>query len=116
MAGMKVVPVKALGDGSLDLQDLADKAKLYKDRLAAFMVRTNRPYIPDLTMTLICPPLQITYPSTFGVFEDGVQEVRRLADAMSGSDRSKIRPAASFTTTGVKSIWMVCVSLTYVSF
>lgn len=41
MAGMKVVPVKALGDGSLDLQDLSDKAKLYKDRLAAFMVRTN---------------------------------------------------------------------------
>lgn len=30
-------------------------------------------------MTPISPPLQITYPSTFGVFEDGVQEVRRLA-------------------------------------
>ncbi|KIO28834.1 hypothetical protein M407DRAFT_242879 [Tulasnella calospora MUT 4182] len=57
MAGMKVVPVKALGDGSLDLQDLSDKAKLYKDRLAAFM---------------------ITYPSTFGVFEDGVQEACRI--------------------------------------
>ncbi|KAG8981600.1 glycine decarboxylase subunit P, partial [Tulasnella sp. 427] len=57
MAGMKVVPVKALGDGSLDLEDLNVKAEMYKDRLAAFM---------------------ITYPSTFGVFENGVQEACRI--------------------------------------
>ncbi|KAG9007298.1 glycine decarboxylase subunit P [Tulasnella sp. JGI-2019a] len=57
MAGLKVVAVKALNDGSLDLKDLAAKAKLHKDNLAAFM---------------------ITYPSTFGVFEDGVQEACKI--------------------------------------
>lgn len=53
MAGLKVVAVKVHNDGTLDLEDLRDKAKKYKDNLAAFM---------------------ITYPSTFGVFEDGVQD------------------------------------------
>ncbi|KAG8896982.1 glycine decarboxylase subunit P [Tulasnella sp. 403] len=57
MAGFKVVPVKALADGSLDLDDLAAKAEKYKDTLAAFM---------------------ITYPSTFGVFEDGVQKACKI--------------------------------------
>ncbi|KAG8850574.1 glycine decarboxylase subunit P [Tulasnella sp. 330] len=63
MAGMKVVPVKALNDGSLDLEDLSTKAKLHKDNLAAFM---------------------ITYPSTFGVFEDGVQEACKIIHANGG--------------------------------
>lgn len=54
MAGLKVVPVKTLTDGSLDLADLKEKAEKHKDNLAAFM---------------------ITYPSTFGVFEDGVRDV-----------------------------------------
>jgi glycine dehydrogenase len=53
MAGMKVVAVKVHPDGTLDLEDLRAKAQQHKDKLAAFM---------------------ITYPSTFGVFEDGVRE------------------------------------------
>ncbi|RDB28902.1 putative glycine dehydrogenase (decarboxylating), mitochondrial [Hypsizygus marmoreus] len=57
MAGLKVVPVKALQDGSLDLADLKAKAELHKDNLAAFM---------------------ITYPSTFGVFESGVQDACKI--------------------------------------
>ncbi|KAF8919787.1 glycine dehydrogenase [Mucidula mucida] len=57
MAGLKVVPVKALSDGSLDLEDLKTKAEKHKDNLAAFM---------------------ITYPSTFGVFEDGVQDACKI--------------------------------------
>ncbi|EUC63833.1 glycine dehydrogenase [decarboxylating] protein, partial [Rhizoctonia solani AG-3 Rhs1AP] len=57
MAGMKVVPVKNLVDGSLDLNDLRDKAVKHKDRLGAFM---------------------ITYPSTYGVFEPGVQEACKI--------------------------------------
>ncbi|TFK56654.1 glycine dehydrogenase [Heliocybe sulcata] len=56
MAGLKVVPVKSLPDGSLDLDDLKAKAEKHKDNLAAFM---------------------ITYPSTFGVFEAGVQDACR---------------------------------------
>jgi glycine dehydrogenase len=38
MAGMKVVPVKVLADGNLDLVDLKSKAEQHKDKLAAFMV------------------------------------------------------------------------------
>ncbi|EGO31043.1 hypothetical protein SERLADRAFT_444616 [Serpula lacrymans var. lacrymans S7.9] len=53
MAGLKVVPVKTHADGNLDLEDLKAKAEKHKDNLAAFM---------------------ITYPSTFGVFEDGVTD------------------------------------------
>ncbi|KAI0079613.1 glycine dehydrogenase [Panus rudis PR-1116 ss-1] len=57
MAGFKVIAVKSLSDGSLDLEDLKAKAELHKDNLAAFM---------------------ITYPSTFGVFEDGVQDACKI--------------------------------------
>jgi glycine dehydrogenase len=75
MAGLKVVPVKTHIDGNLDLEDLKAKAETHKDKLAAFMVcvlncqafhRLNR------------PKCQITYPSTFGVFEEGVTEVSLL--------------------------------------
>jgi len=37
MAGLKVVPVKSLPDGSLDIADLRAKAEQHKDDLAAFM-------------------------------------------------------------------------------
>ncbi|KAJ7706000.1 glycine dehydrogenase-like protein [Mycena rosella] len=57
MAGLKVVSVKVLADGNLDLVDLKTKAEQYKDKLAAFM---------------------ITYPSTFGVFEHGVQDACKI--------------------------------------
>jgi len=57
MVGYKVVPVKALADGSLDLVDLKEKAVKHKDNLASFMV---------------------TYPSTFGVFEDGIEEACQI--------------------------------------
>ncbi|GLB35899.1 putative the glycine cleavage system catalyzes the degradation of glycine [Lyophyllum shimeji] len=57
MAGLKVVSVKVLPDGNLDLGDLKVKAELHKDNLAAFM---------------------ITYPSTFGVFEAGVQDACKI--------------------------------------
>ena len=41
MAGLKVVPVKSLQDGSLDLADLKEKAEKHKDNLAALMVRAE---------------------------------------------------------------------------
>ncbi|GAA5958358.1 hypothetical protein JCM21900_000886 [Sporobolomyces salmonicolor] len=53
MAGMKVVPIKVLSTGYLDMEDLKAKASQHSKDLAAFMV---------------------TYPSTFGVFESGVEE------------------------------------------
>ncbi|KAJ7170055.1 glycine cleavage system P-protein-domain-containing protein [Mycena filopes] len=57
MAGLKVVSVKVHPDGNLDLVDLQAKAEKHKDKLAAFM---------------------ITYPSTFGVFEHGVQDACKI--------------------------------------
>jgi glycine dehydrogenase len=41
MAGLKVVAIKSLADGSLDLEDLRAKAEKHKDNLAAFMVITS---------------------------------------------------------------------------
>ncbi|KIY51285.1 glycine dehydrogenase [Fistulina hepatica ATCC 64428] len=63
MAGLKVVSVKVLEDGSLDLEDLKTKAEKHKDKLAAFM---------------------ITYPSTYGVFESGIQEACRIVHENGG--------------------------------
>ncbi len=54
MAGMKVVAVKCNGQGNVDIEDLRAKAEKHKDALAAIMV---------------------TYPSTHGVFEEGIQEI-----------------------------------------
>ena len=63
MVGYKVVPIKALQDGSLDLKDLRSKAEQHKDQLAAFMV---------------------TYPSTFGVFEEGIEEACEIVHQNGG--------------------------------
>lgn len=57
MAGMRVIAVKTTSTGELDLADLKAKAEKHKDQLAAVM---------------------ITYPSTFGVFEPGVQEACQI--------------------------------------
>lgn len=52
MCGLKVVPVKCLPNGSIDLEDLALKTEKHKDNLCSIM---------------------ITYPSTYGLFEPGVK-------------------------------------------
>jgi len=57
MAGMEVVVVKCDEKGNIDLADLQAKAEQYKDTLAALMV---------------------TYPSTHGVYEEGIMEVTDL--------------------------------------
>ena len=54
MAGMDVVVIKNDEAGNIDIADLREKAELHADRLAALMV---------------------TYPSTYGVFETGIQEI-----------------------------------------
>ncbi|MDA8439288.1 MAG: aminomethyl-transferring glycine dehydrogenase [Propionibacterium sp.] len=63
MAGMRVVVVAAAADGSVDLADLGDKIDKHRDRLAAIMV---------------------TYPSTHGVFEEGIVELCRMVHAAGG--------------------------------
>jgi glycine dehydrogenase len=54
MAGMKVVVVENDDQGNVDFGDLTAKISKHKDNLAAFMV---------------------TYPSTFGVFEERIVEI-----------------------------------------
>jgi glycine dehydrogenase len=54
MAGMKVVVVENDSAGNIDMTDLKMKIEKNRDNLAAFMV---------------------TYPSTFGVFEEGIVEI-----------------------------------------
>ncbi|MGB5007214.1 MAG: aminomethyl-transferring glycine dehydrogenase [Ferruginibacter sp.] len=57
MAGMKVVVVKSDDKGYIDVDDLKLKASTHKNELAAFMV---------------------TYPSTYGVFEDGIKKICKI--------------------------------------
>jgi glycine dehydrogenase len=54
LAGMQVVVVASAGDGTIDLADLRAKAEKHAGQLGALMV---------------------TYPSTHGVFEEGIVEV-----------------------------------------
>ncbi len=54
LAGMSVVGVASAADGTIDLADLRAKAEKHAGQLGALMV---------------------TYPSTHGVFEDGIREV-----------------------------------------
>jgi glycine dehydrogenase len=57
MAGMKVVVTKTLDNGYVDIDDLKAKAEEHKDNLACLMV---------------------TYPSTYGIFEERITEVCEL--------------------------------------
>ena len=54
MAGLRVVPVACDAAGNVDLGDLRAKAAQHRERLAALM---------------------ITYPSTHGVFEEGIRDI-----------------------------------------
>ncbi len=63
MAGMKVVVVKAEGDGTVDLADLRAKCEEHADTLAAIMV---------------------TYPSTHGVYEEDIAELCEIVHEHGG--------------------------------
>ena len=63
MAGMKVVTVKCLEDGDIDLADLRAKVEANSANLAALMV---------------------TYPSTHGVFEETIVEICQLIHGHGG--------------------------------
>ena len=63
MAGMKVVVVKTDAIGNIEISDLRAKAEAHKDDLAALMV---------------------TYPSTHGVFEEGIVEICRIVHEFGG--------------------------------
>ena len=63
MAGLEVVVVKSDEHGNIDIPDLKAKAEQYRDRLAALMV---------------------TYPSTHGIFEEGIKEICRIVHENGG--------------------------------
>ncbi|ADO72819.1 aminomethyl-transferring glycine dehydrogenase [Stigmatella aurantiaca] len=63
MAGYHVVVTKCDDQGNIDIADLRARADEYKDRLAALMV---------------------TYPSTHGVFEEGIKEICALIHERGG--------------------------------
>ena len=57
MAGMKVIITKCDHHGNIDIEDLKEKAEQYKNELSSLMV---------------------TYPSTHGVFEEGIIEICQI--------------------------------------
>ncbi|MBX3531646.1 MAG: aminomethyl-transferring glycine dehydrogenase [Rhizobiaceae bacterium] len=63
MAGMGVVVVKCTEAGDVDLDDLKAKATQFSSRIAALM---------------------ITYPSTHGVFEEGIRDICEIVHAHGG--------------------------------
>ncbi len=63
VAGMHIVAVANLANGDIDLEDLKAKAAEHKDNLAALMV---------------------TYPSTYGKFEEGIKQICEVVHAHGG--------------------------------
>ncbi|GHC60252.1 aminomethyl-transferring glycine dehydrogenase [Limoniibacter endophyticus] len=63
MAGMDIVVVKCLEEGDVDIEDLQAKAEQFSDRIACLM---------------------ITYPSTHGVFEEGIREICEIVHSHGG--------------------------------
>jgi glycine dehydrogenase len=82
MAGMKVVVVKSDDMGNVDIEDLRTKADKHADNLSALM---------------------ITYPSTYGVFEEGVQEIIGIVHDRGGQvymDGANMNAQVGYTSPG----------------
>lgn len=63
MAGMKIIVIKTTADGEIDIEDLRQKAEENKENLSCLM---------------------ITYPSTHGVFEEGIIDIIDIIHANGG--------------------------------
>jgi glycine dehydrogenase len=63
LSGLKVVVIRTDENGNIDIDDLRDKAKKHAENLAALMV---------------------TYPSTHGVFEEGICEIGDIVHQYGG--------------------------------
>eukprot|EP00934_Nitzschia_sp_Nitz4_P000180 Nitzschia sp. Nitz4//scaffold4_size323378//221111//224343//NITZ4_000686-RA/size323378-snap-gene-0.466-mRNA-1//-1//CDS//3329553477//180//frame0 len=83
MAGMKVVVVENGPAGNIDMDDLKKKIAKHADELAAIMV---------------------TYPSTFGVFEEGIVEIVESVHAVGGQvymDGANMNAQVGLTSPGI---------------
>jgi glycine dehydrogenase len=82
MGGFKVVAVACDSNGNVDLADLRAKAEAHRDGLAALMV---------------------TYPSTHGVFEEGIREMCAIVHASGGQvymDGANLNAQVGLTSPG----------------
>jgi glycine dehydrogenase len=83
MAGMKVVVVKTDSNGNVDISDLKKKAEENKETLAALM---------------------ITYPSTHGIFEEGIKDIIKIIHDNGGQvymDGANMNAQVGLTSPGV---------------
>lgn len=83
MAGMKVVVVKSMENGNIDVADLRKKAEEHKDNLSAIM---------------------ITYPSTHGVYESAIKEITQIIHDKGGQvymDGANMNAQVGLTNPGV---------------
>ena len=83
MSGMKVVVVNSDENGNIDINDLKAKALKHKDNLAALMV---------------------TYPSTYGVFEEAIIDIIDTIHSYGGQvymDGANMNAQVALTSPGV---------------
>ncbi len=83
MAGMSVVVVRCDDQGNIDIADLEEKAQINKDKLAALMV---------------------TYPSTHGVYEEGILNVIEIIHRFGGQvymDGANMNAQVGLTNPGI---------------
>lgn len=83
MAGMKVVVVKALDNGYIDVEDLKAKASQHANELAGIM---------------------ITYPSTYGIYEETVKEIIEVVHQNGGQvymDGANMNAQVGLTAPGI---------------
>lgn len=83
MAGMKIVIVKNLQNGNIDIEDLKKKAAEHANDLAVFMV---------------------TYPSTYGVYESGIIEITDIIHQYGGQvymDGANMNAQVGLTSPGL---------------
>lgn len=83
MAGWKIVVVKCDANGNIDMNDMQEKAVLHKDHLAAAMV---------------------TYPSTHGVYEEGIRELTKIVHDNGGQvymDGANMNAQVGLTSPGM---------------
>ncbi|KAL7519575.1 hypothetical protein ACHAWX_004333 [Stephanocyclus meneghinianus] len=83
MAGMKVVVVDNDDEGNIDLDDLTAKIEKHRDNIAAFMV---------------------TYPSTFGVFEEKIVDIIDMVHQAGGQvymDGANMNAQVGLTSPGI---------------
>ncbi|HWJ92481.1 MAG TPA: aminomethyl-transferring glycine dehydrogenase, partial [Flavisolibacter sp.] len=83
MCGMHVVVVKALENGYIDIEDLKAKAAQHADKLAGIM---------------------ITYPSTYGVYEETVKDITDIVHSYGGQvymDGANMNAQSGLTAPGL---------------